>query len=173
MSTPEKMSILDAKFPLANASFTCDINMLERKIICNGKNNNGDVMMTYELTHIDKPGPEINYEIKLIPSDTLLRQSNTQNSTQSNNLIQKVNVAVPDANSLKCNNGDTEINSDFDTTGKKWLITCQRPDGVEIDYYIDNSMDNFTSNINRFKSRKGRNVENFSQNTNGKCKARY
>ena len=31
----------------------------------------------------------------------------------------------------------------------------------------------FTSNVYEFKSRKGRNVESFSQNTNGKCKARY
>ena len=29
------------------------------------------------------------------------------------------------------------------------------------------------TNVNEFKSRKGRNVENFSQNTNGKCKTRY
>jgi hypothetical protein len=29
------------------------------------------------------------------------------------------------------------------------------------------------TNVNGFKSRKGRRVENFSQNTNGKCKARY
>jgi hypothetical protein len=29
------------------------------------------------------------------------------------------------------------------------------------------------TNVNGFKSRKSRNVENFSQNTNGKCKARY
>jgi hypothetical protein len=31
----------------------------------------------------------------------------------------------------------------------------------------------FTSNIYDFKSKKERNIENFSQNTNGKCKARY
>ena len=31
----------------------------------------------------------------------------------------------------------------------------------------------FTSNVYEFKSRKDRNVESFSQNTNGKCKARY
>ena len=31
----------------------------------------------------------------------------------------------------------------------------------------------FTSHVYESKSRKGRNVENFSQNTNGKCKARY
>ena len=29
------------------------------------------------------------------------------------------------------------------------------------------------TNVNGFKSKKGRNVESFSQNTNGKCKARY
>jgi hypothetical protein len=29
------------------------------------------------------------------------------------------------------------------------------------------------TNVNRFKSRKERNIEKFSQNTNGKCKARY
>jgi hypothetical protein len=29
------------------------------------------------------------------------------------------------------------------------------------------------TNVYEFKSRKGRNVESFSQNTNGKCKARY
>jgi hypothetical protein len=155
MSTSEttndgKMLIFDAKFPLVNTNYTCNINMQEAKIICNGKNNNGDVMATYELTNIPGPGPEMKYEIKVIPSNALLTQSNPQNSTQSNIVIQKVNVAVPDADSLKCNNGDKEINSNFDATGKKWLITCQRPDGVEIDYYIDNSMDNFTSNVNKF-----------------------
>jgi hypothetical protein len=31
----------------------------------------------------------------------------------------------------------------------------------------------FTSNVYKFKSRRGRNVENFSQNTNDKCKAKY
>ena len=29
------------------------------------------------------------------------------------------------------------------------------------------------TNVNEFKSRKGRNVESFSQNTNGKCKSKY
>ena len=99
-----KIPLLDAKFPLANVNFTCDISPLEGNVICTGKNNNGDIMVTYELTKIPGPGPEMKYEFKVIPS---------------------------------------------------------------------NGVANFTSHVYEFKSRKGRNVENFSQNTNGKCKARY
>jgi hypothetical protein len=50
--------------------------------------------------------------------------------------------------------------SSFNTDTK--ILTCSNPVAQQ----------KFT-NVNGFKSRKCRNVENFSQNTNDKCKARY
>jgi hypothetical protein len=77
-----------------------------------------------------------------------------------------------DVYTLTCGSG-YNVNYESDT-GK---VSCVRADGyLELEanpYLSTDTKQNFTSNVNEFKSRKGRNVESFSQNTNGKCKARY
>ena len=70
-----------------------------------------------------------------------------------------------DVHTLTCGVGYV-VNYESDT-GK---VTCIQTASDLSDASMNQ---NFTSNVNEFKSRKGRNVESFSQNTNGKCKARY
>ena len=95
---------------------------------------------------------------------------NTANSTSDNLMITHVNQNKMDTNSIKCENGETEIESTTDkTTNEKTSITCRRPDGNTYNY----SKAGFTSNVYDFKSKRERNVESFSQNNNNKCKARY
>jgi hypothetical protein len=62
--------------------------------------------------------------------------------------------------SLSCHTNQV---SSYNTATK--LLTCSNP-------VASTAVQRFT-NVNGFKSRKCRNVENFSQNMNDKCKARY
>jgi len=77
-------------------------------------------------------------------------------SSTSNEGITKCDGNVQTVVSITCPAGYSYTNAT--TNG---IITCTQ------------QVQHYTSNVYEFKSRKGRNVENFSQNTNGKCKARY
>jgi hypothetical protein len=79
--------------------------------------------------------------------------------------IPGVITSMVDVHTLTCGDGYV-VNYESDT-GK---VSCIR---TASDLSDASMKQNFTSNVNEFKSRKGRNVESFSQNTNGKCKARY
>ena len=60
---------------------------------------------------------------------------NTANSTSDNLMITHVNQNKMDTNSIKCENGETEIESTTDkTTNEKTSITCRRPDGNTYNY---------------------------------------
>jgi len=85
--------------------------------------------------------------------------------------VPKVVTDKVDVHTLTCDEGF--LVSYEGETGK---VSCTPIVTPELSSKVDtasNMRQNFTSNVNEFKSRKGRNVENFSQNTNGKCKARY
>ena len=66
----------------------------------------------------------------------------------------------------------------IENTNQINVLKC--PIGFKLNYHSNSGIvscksipSGFTSIIYEFKSRKNFNVENFSQNTNGKCKARY
>ena len=90
--------------------------------------------------------------------------ANQSNQNEATNMTSKSTAGVPfittmtnsvNVHTLSCGTGFS-VNYESDT-GK---VTCVPTQG-------------FTSNVNGFKSRKGRRVESFSQNTNGKCKSKY
>jgi hypothetical protein len=85
-------------------------------------------------------------------------------SVRQRNDIPSLVTEQVDVYTLRCN-----INYRVNYEGETGRVTCV-PIASDA---ISTMTQNFTSNVNEFKSRKGRNVENFSQNTNGKCKARY
>ena len=138
-----KIPLLDAKFPLANANFKCDISPLEGKVICTGKNNNGDLMVTYEVTNIPGPGPEMKYEFKVIPSESLYNQ-NTANSTSDNLMINSVSTnmtyevcrndnCVPLSCTIWTQNGQVQNMQDLANTGanlKNPNILCVNTNNV-------------------------------------------
>ena len=77
----------------------------------------------------------------------------------NNTGIPHIVSTITNTHTLSCGDGYS-VQYDSDTTNVRCLPNGQNASG-------------FTSHVYEFKSRKGRNVEDFSQNTNGKCKARY
>ena len=105
--------------------------------------------------------------------------------------IQGVDINNPNVDCYDSNGNPTTLSISPDELNKNYC-TDTGANLLQVDYQNNNyictdwdgnilasgnfatsNQDGFTSHVYEFKSRKGRNVERFSQNTNGKCKARY
>ena len=150
-------------------NYATDSNKYANDNIANGLscNNSDDTLVggttdndTNILTSITCKTPNgIEYAVTKKTVDIKCPADSTYESTSDDGISTCVGI-VKTITAIRCPVGYSYTNTTADG-----VITCT----------LQQNQQNqaFTSHVYEFKSRKGHNVESFSQNTNGKCKARY
>jgi hypothetical protein len=163
------MSIIDQLQQAQQKQFFCQMAPLH-PVCLPQANNFGIAGVTVKSDGIysipgQTPGPIGGFGIGLSPIGSNTNQTQSTHcsdglSWNGSNCVQNAATEV----TLSCHVNQV---ASYNTDTK--ILNCSNPVSSTA---APPAQQKFT-NVNGFKSRKSRNVESFSQNTNGKCKARY